>query len=79
MTQEEAFSLIQKALEATSPRLSKKVSYETHLTADGIVDSLDSMNFLFELEQLYGSRLEAIDESFEDFRVSRLVDILCAN
>ena len=76
MTQDEAFAMIRSALDATKPDLAGKVSEATHLIADGILDSLDSMNFLFELETLHGSKLSVIDETFDDFRVTRLIEIL---
>ena len=76
MTRDQAFSMIQQALERTADGLSGKVGHDTHLTEDKIIDSLDSMNFLFELEQLHGSKIEEIDETFNDFRVSRLIEIL---
>lgn len=76
MTHEEAYDAILKALEATSPGLSSKVSESTDLIGDGVLDSLDSMNFLFELETQRGGKLEAIDESFSDFRVANLINIL---
>ena len=76
MTEAQAFAMIQAALENTAKGLSSKVSMETHLTEDKVIDSLDSMNFLFELEGMVGHKLEAIDETFDDFRVRRLVEIL---
>ena len=76
MTNEEAFELIKKALDNTTPGLSAKIENSTDLVNDGLIDSLDSMNFLFELETLHGDRLSAIDETFDDFRVSRFVEIL---
>lgn len=79
MTRNEALSMIKQALEKTTPGISAGVGEDTHLTGDKILDSLEIMNFLFELEQLNGSRLEAIDETFDDFRVSRLIEILTAN
>ena len=72
----DAYASIIQALEKTSPGLSEKVSMDTHLVNDGIVDSLDSMSFLFELEQILGKKLNEIDETFDDFRVSRLVEII---
>lgn len=72
----DAYASIIQALEKTSPGLSGKVSMDTHLVNDGIVDSLDSMSFLFELEQILGKKLDEIDETFDDFRVSRLVEII---
>lgn len=76
MTHDEALAMIRSALDATKPDLAGKISETTHLIADEILDSLDSMNFLFELETLHGSKLSVIDETFDDFRVSRLIEIL---
>lgn len=79
MGEQEAIEMIVKALEKTAPGLSKGVGRETHLLKDGVIDSLESMNFLFELEQMNGHRLTAIDENFDDFRVARLIEILTTN
>jgi len=76
MTEEQALAMIKAALEKTTPGLSGKVTPDVHLIKDKVIDSLDSMNFLFELEQLNGGSLDAIDETFDDFRVVRLIEIL---
>lgn len=76
MTREKAFELIKQALEKTQAGSSEKVTMETDLVADGIVDSLDSMNFLFELETALGQSLTSIDETFDDFKVTTLVDLV---
>lgn len=76
MTHDEALSLIKDALEKTKAGVADKITPDVDLIKDKIIDSLDSMNFLFELEQLHGSQLDAIDETFDDFRVSRLIEIL---
>ena len=76
MTPEVAFDMIKASLEAILPGKSEGITLETELIKDGILDSLDSMNFLFELESLNGSKLVEIDETFDDFRVSKLVNIL---
>jgi acyl carrier protein len=76
MTDEKAFEMILQALEKACPGASKKATLESHLTEEKIIDSLDSMSFLFELEQMYGSHLDEITETFNDFRVSRLIEIL---
>jgi acyl carrier protein len=78
MTRDEAYAMIKQALENTSQGMSAKVSEDIHLVEAGVLDSLESMNFIFELEQLNGARIDAIDETFDDFRVSRLMDILVA-
>lgn len=76
MTREEALAAITKALTATVGTVDGDVTEETNLVDDGMLDSLDSMTFLFELENDLGSKLEAIDETYEDFRVGAIVDIV---
>jgi acyl carrier protein len=76
MTREEALAAITKALTETVGSVDGDVTEDTDLVADGMLDSLDSMTFLFELENGLGTKLEAIDETYEDFRVGALVDIV---
>lgn len=78
LSNEAALELIKAALEKTKTGLSSKIDESTDLIKDKVIDSLDSMNFLFELEELHGAQLDAIDETFDDFRVSRLIEILQA-
>jgi len=76
MTREEALAAITKALTATVGSVDADVTEETNLVDDGLLDSLDSMTFLFELENDLNTKLEAIDETYEDFRVGSIVDIV---
>lgn len=76
MNREEALAAITKALTATVGSVDAEVTEETNLVDDGLLDSLDSMTFLFELENDLGSKLEAIDETYDDFRVGSIVDIV---
>ena len=76
MTRDEALERIKKALDTTVGESAGDISESTDLVGDGLLDSLDSMTFLFELEQDLGTKLEAIDETYEDFRVSAIVDIV---
>jgi acyl carrier protein len=76
MKQEQALSMILGALETAVPGSSSKVTMESHLVADGIIDSLDLMAFLYELERDCGDSLEVINDDFNDYRVVRLVEIL---
>ncbi len=76
MTREEALAAITKALVATVGSVDGDITEETNLVDDGLLDSLDSMTFLFELENDLGQKLEAIDETYEDFRVGSIVDIV---
>jgi acyl carrier protein len=76
MTRDEALAVITKALIATVGSVDGDLAEDTNLVDDGLLDSLDSMTFLFELENDLGSKLEAIDETYADFRVGALVDIV---
>jgi acyl carrier protein len=76
MTRDEALERIKKALDTTVGTSADDITEATDLVGDGLLDSLDSMTFLFELEQDLGTKLEAIDETYEDFRVGAIVDIV---
>jgi len=76
MTREEALAAITKALTATVGSVDVDVTEGTNLVDDGLLDSLDSMTFLFELENDLNTKLDAIDETYEDFRVGSIVDIV---
>ena len=76
MTREEALTAITKALTTTVGDVDGTIGEGTNLVDEGMLDSLDSMTFLFELENDLGSKLEAIDETYDDFRVGALVDIV---
>lgn len=77
-TRDEAFAKIKEALDMTTPGLSEKVTMETHLIESDILDSLDLMNFMFELEELHGSKITEISETFDDYRVSTLVGFMAS-
>jgi acyl carrier protein len=78
MTREEALTAITKALTTTVGDVDGTIGEDTNLVEEGMLDSLDSMTFLFELENDLGKKLEAIDETYEDFRVGSIVDIIVA-
>lgn len=73
MTEEEALGKIREAINEVSPGAGDDVTMQTDLVADEVLDSLDLMNFLFELETANGSKIEAIDEDYSDFRIASLV------
>lgn len=73
---EEAFTKVKVALDKTVPGISEKVTLDTHLVEDEILDSLDIMNFMFELEDLHGSKIEEVTDTFDDFRLSVLVGFM---
>ena len=76
MSNEDALKHIKEALELASPGSAEKVSADTHLVDDDILDSLDLMNFMFELEEIHGSKIEQVTETFDDYRVSTLVSFI---
>ncbi len=76
MTREEALAVVTKALTTTVGDVTGDITEDTNLVDDGMLDSLDSMTFLFELENDLGIKLQAIDETYEDFRVGSIVDIV---
>jgi acyl carrier protein len=78
MTREEALMAITKALTTTVGDVDGTIGEDTNLVDEGMLDSLDSMTFLFELETDLGMKLEAIDETYEDFRVGSIIDIVVA-
>lgn len=78
MTREEALTAITKALTTTVGDVDGTIGEDTNLVEEGMLDSLDSMTFLFELENDLGMKLQAIDETYEDFRVGSIVDIVVA-
>lgn len=78
MTEAEALDMIRAAIEIVSPGTGETISIETDLQNDDILDSLDRMNFLFELEQLHHAKIEQITDTFDDYRISTLVGFLVA-
>ena len=77
MTHDQAHALIVEALHKAVPGAPlDRLGPDTHLVKDGIIDSLDSMAFLYELEKLCGGEIREIGEDFSDFRVVRLTEIL---
>lgn len=78
MTEVEAYQLIVGAIAKVAPNKATSVTEDTDLLTDGVLDSLDVMNFLFEIEQRLGRKLTAIDETYNDFRVRSLTKIICA-
>lgn len=78
MTDGDAIGLIVAAVTRVAPAKAKLVGPGSDLIADGVLDSLDVMSFLFDLEKRLGKKLTAIDETYSDFRVAKLVEIIKA-
>ncbi|MBM7069031.1 hypothetical protein [Actibacterium sp. 188UL27-1] len=73
-----AFKNVKTALDIASPGASDKVTMDSHLVDDGVLDSLDLMTFMFELEDVHGSKLEQVTETFDDYRVKTIVGFMVA-
>lgn len=78
MSRDIALEHIRAALAEVLSKKVDKLDEKSHLIKDGIVDSLDLMNFLLQLENRIGRKLTAIDETFSDFRVGTLADLIVA-
>jgi acyl carrier protein len=78
MTETEAYQLVLAAITKVAPSKAQRVTEESDLLSGDLLDSLDVMNFLFEVEQRLGKKLTAIDETYSDFRVKSLLNIICA-
>ena len=76
MTDEQAFTMIKEAVNAVSPGAGDKITKDTHLTEDDVLDSLDSMTFLFELETLNGKPFEDVVDTFDDYRVQTIIGLI---
>ncbi len=76
MSEDEALELIRTSLKEVGAKNAEAVTAETDLVRDNVLDSLDLMNFLFELEKRRGNKIEEINETFDDFRVATLISFL---
>lgn len=76
MTEAEALNMVKEALNTVTPGIGDNVTAETDLKGEEILDSLDLMNFMFELEHLNGSSIEEVTETFDDYRVATLIGFL---
>lgn len=76
MTRDQALEHIRAALAGTISNAQLNISETTDLVNEQIINSLDTMNFLFQLEKRLGKKLPSIDEDFSDFRVATLIDVL---
>ncbi len=76
MSQEAALERIQRAVDVVVPGKGAAITLSTDLVGENVLDSLDLMNFLFELEQDLGARIPGISDEYEDYRVSALVELL---
>ena len=77
MDQQQALISIKKALNSTQAEYSEnELNLDTNLIDEGILDSLDAMSFLFELESVIDKKITEIDEEFDNFTISKFVEIL---
>ena len=77
MNATESVSLIKKALISAEVDIEDySLNEDTDLIEEGILDSLDAMTFLFHLEKEVNEKISEIDDEFDDFRITTLIQIL---
>ena len=77
MNATESVSLIKKALISAEVDIEDySLNEDTDLIEEGILDSLDAMTFLFHLEKEVNEKIIEIDDEFDDFTISTLIQIL---
>ncbi len=77
MNATESVSLIKKALISAEVDIEDySLNEDTDLIEEGILDSLDAMTFLFHLEKEVNEKISEIDDEFDDFTISTLIQIL---
>ena len=77
MNPTESVALIKKALISAEVDLEDySLNKDTDLIEEGILDSLDAMTFLFHLEKEVNEKISEIDDEFDDFKISTLIQIL---
>jgi hypothetical protein len=78
MTEADALAMIKSAVHEVKPGAGEQLTLESDLVTDEILDSLDVMAFLFEIETMRGAKFVEINETYADFRVSTLIQMLMA-
>ena len=78
MSREDALALIQTALSSVCPDYDGQITESSDLVGEDIIDSLDSMNLLFEIEDKFGRKFPALDEDYNNFIVGALIDVIAA-
>lgn len=79
MTEDATLLLIRDSLNKVVEGTGDAVTPQTDLVGEEIVDSLDLMNFLFEVEQTLGTKLTAVTEDYDDYRVASLMKVIAEN
>lgn len=77
MNRTEALELILASITKATKTEHTGIDESTDLIEEGIIDSLDSMTILFEIEDGGKIKLD-IDEDYEDFKISSLIDLVVA-
>lgn len=73
---EQKIKLICECLEVVKPGFSQEITIDSDLIKDGILDSLEAINFLFELENNFSDKIDNIDDDFNDFSVRAIMDLI---
>jgi acyl carrier protein len=76
MSRETLLQIVIESVLAVNEDHDGTITEDTDLVGDKILDSLDSMNFLFELEKRLDRQIEGINEDYDDFRVASILNLI---
>ncbi len=76
MSRETLLQTVIESVLAVNEDFDGTITEDTDLVSDKILDSLDSMNFLFELEKRLDRQIEGINEDYDDFRVASILNLI---
>ena len=72
----EKIKIICECIKMVKPDFNQEITIDTDLIKDGILDSLEAINFLFELENNFSDKIDDIDDDFNDFSVGSIMDLI---
>lgn len=73
---ENKIKIIKECINLVKPGLENDITLDSDLIKDQILDSLEAINFLFELENNFSDKINKIDDDFSDFSVRALIKLI---
>ena len=68
--------VIKDCINIVKPGYGNNITIDSDLIKDQILDSLEAINFLFELENNFPEKINKIDDDFSDFTVKALIELI---
>jgi len=68
--------IINDCIKLVKPDFDGLISLDSDLIKDKILDSLEAINFLFELENNFSEIIVEIDDDYNDFSVKSLINLI---